>query len=467
MADILSRPTEFCNVLYEEMLALNFAHIAKEQSTDPEIAALIKEPHSLQLVSRSLPGSNVPLIVDKSTDVDRPLVPASCRKHVFDVIHNLSHPGIKTSQNSIAKHFVWPRMKAHIREFAKTCLACQRNKVSRHNSAPYGKFHKPDSRFATIHCDIVGPLTRSNGFTYLLTVIDRFTRHFEAIPLTHISAKNCADNFMLHWVSRFGCPKIIVADRGTQFTSSLWHDMARFLGAKIIHTTSFHPQSNGMCERLHRSLKVALRAQNAPSNWFSNLGVSLLGLRSAVKQDLGVSTGELTIGSPLRVPGQFFSADDDITPPSRTEYRNNLMSYVNNLTAVAPRICHNKKAFLDKALQTCTHVFVRDDQQRPPLAQTYCGPFPVLQKCDKYFVLDFGTKSNTVSIDRLKAAHLLMEKINPTAKEPNGNTNVPSFSEPPITKSHHKKTVTFALPSTHTNRYGRTINPPKRFSSSA
>ena len=81
----------------------------------------------------------------------------------------------------------------------------------------------PDARFAAIHLDLVGPLPESEGHSYLLTVVDRFSRWMEAIPLSSITAESCAWALLLHWVSRFGVPSSIVTDRGRQFTSGLWH----------------------------------------------------------------------------------------------------------------------------------------------------------------------------------------------------------------------------------------------------
>ena len=98
-----------------------------------------------------------------------------------------------------------------------------------------------------------------SGYNYLLTVIDRFSRQFEAIPIQEVAAKRCADNFLLHWVARYDCPKTITSDRGLQFTSQLWHDLAHFLGAELIHATSYNPKANEFVERFHRSLKASLR----------------------------------------------------------------------------------------------------------------------------------------------------------------------------------------------------------------
>ena len=59
-------------------------------------------------------------------------------------------------------------------------------------------------RFDQVHIDLVGPLPSSNGFTYLLTCIDHFTRWPEAISLANITADTVAKAFVNGWIARFG-----------------------------------------------------------------------------------------------------------------------------------------------------------------------------------------------------------------------------------------------------------------------
>ena len=88
--------------------------------------------------------------------------------------------------------------------------------------SPLQGFVPPSQKFQHIHVDIVGPLPSSCDHKYLLTIVDRFSRWFEALPLRDISAKSCADAFVLHFVARYGAPATLTADRGKQFTSGLW-----------------------------------------------------------------------------------------------------------------------------------------------------------------------------------------------------------------------------------------------------
>ena len=71
-----------------------------------------------------------------------------------------------------------------------------------------------------------------------------------AVPLSSITVESCTRAFISTWVSRLGVPALLTSDRGSQFTSSVWSEVCSILGISRILTISFHPQSNGMMERL-------------------------------------------------------------------------------------------------------------------------------------------------------------------------------------------------------------------------
>ncbi|KII69071.1 Gag-Pol polyprotein [Thelohanellus kitauei] len=95
---------------------------------------------------------------------------------------------------------------------------------------------------------------------YLLTIVDRFTRWPQAIPIADVSTQTCVRAFIRDWISRYGTPYDISSDRGSQFTSSLWQAVSQILGIKFHRTTTYHPHTNGLVERFHRHLKSSLRA---------------------------------------------------------------------------------------------------------------------------------------------------------------------------------------------------------------
>ncbi|GFY27553.1 retrovirus-related Pol polyprotein from transposon 412 [Trichonephila clavipes] len=191
-------------------------------------------------------------------------------------------------------------MKQEIREWARTCIPCQKCKVHRHTKSKFGEYEVPDTRFSVIHIDLIGPLPPSQGMTFCMTCIDRFSCWMEAVPLPDCKAKTASKAFYEHWVCRFGVPGKIITDQGRQFESQLFRSLAAICGAKVAHATSYHPQCNRKVERLHRTLKGAIKAHNI--KWTETLPTILLGLRTALRPDTNHTIAQIVYGSNIRLP---------------------------------------------------------------------------------------------------------------------------------------------------------------------
>ena len=234
--------------------------------------------------------------------------------------------------------------------------------------------------------DLVGPLPLSKGLTHLLTVVDRVTRWPESIPLASISTKDVADAFLSGWITRYGLPSDISSDRGPQFTSQLWQDLSNFLGTKLHRTTAYHPQAR--CQ--------------SPS-WTSDLHCVMLGLRTMPKEDLGTSPAELVFVSPLAVPGEFVGHGQGEPVP---ELLRRLRDNVAELRPVPPMHHISPTTSILPSLSSAKFVFIRHDSHKSPLQPPYIGPFRVLATGDKSFTIQVGHREETISIDRLKVAHV-------------------------------------------------------------
>lgn len=421
VADTLSRIDEL-------QMPISLELLAKSQDSDDELANLLNGGSSLRLKRLILPDSQVELYCDLSSPAPRPFITKPFRKQLVDSLHSLSHPGTSATAKLVAERFVWPGMRKDCREWARNCIACQRAKVNRHVSSQLGTFDLPRARFAFIHVDIIGPMPPSQGYRYCLTIVDRFTRWPEVIPMFDMTA-DTVGKALLSWVSRYGCPADIVTDRGRQFESTLFQYLGKVIGFKHRRTTAYHPQCNGLVERFHRQLKAAIMC-HADVNWVDNLPLILLGIRSAFKDDLQASPAELVYGEPLRLPGEFFQP----SPPDSTDltdFTTRLRHFVAKLRA-APASRHSKnKIFYHKDLDVSTHVFLRDDSVRAALQPPYTGPHEVLERGDKTFKILVRGKPTTVSVDRLKPAYQLVDDSPTTPSSPVTHTPAPSFIPQP------------------------------------
>lgn len=171
-------------------------------------------------------------------------------------------------------------MNKDINFWTTTCVQCQKQKIHRHTKTPIENISVPTGRFKHIHVDIVGPLPASNGNKYILTVIDRFSRWPEAFAIPDIETKTVARTLVTEYFSSFGIPLQVTTDQGRQFESRLFSDLCKILGVSHIHTSPYHPCSNGMIERFHRQLKAAIRATQDSIHWSETLPLVLLEIRT-------------------------------------------------------------------------------------------------------------------------------------------------------------------------------------------
>ena len=167
---------------------------------------------------------------------------------------------MRASRQLLSSRFVWPGLARDVSLWSRSCLLCQQNKVQTHVRSSVPSIPVCGRRFFSRSLGPLGPLPSSHGFNYILTMIDRTSRWPEAIALFSIRVESCAQAFISSWVLRFGVPALLTSDSGAQFTSSVWSEVCSVLEISPIQTTIFHPQSNGMIERFHCSLKSALRA---------------------------------------------------------------------------------------------------------------------------------------------------------------------------------------------------------------
>ena len=178
------------------------------------------------------------------------------------------------------------------------------------------------------------------------------------------------------------------------------------------------------------------------SGWIAHFGVPatvLLSIRTTLKDDLQASVAELLYGTTLRLPGEFFekSSAEEVSDP--TSFLSILRDTRRQLKATPVRPHAQRNVHVHKDLSLCTHVFVRNDRVRRPLQAPYDGPYRVLERTDKFFTLDFGSRKDTVSLDRLKPAYLETSPEEPEHSSPHSLPTPPAPAEPPrITRSSRR-----------------------------
>ncbi|XDV26708.1 hypothetical protein PO909_030346 [Leuciscus waleckii] len=193
---------------------------------------------------------------------DRTFVPLNLRTRVLQWVHctpSAGHPGISATLQLVTNRFWWPTLHADVVKFVHQCTTCNVVKASR----PAGLLQPlpvPQRPWSHIAVDFVTDLPLSQGFTTILSVVDRFSKACRFIPLAGLPTALQTAEALLHHVFRlYGLPEDIVSDRGSQFTSRVWKALCSQLNINVSLTSGYHPQANGQVERLNQDLTRFLR----------------------------------------------------------------------------------------------------------------------------------------------------------------------------------------------------------------
>lgn len=236
------------------------------------------------------------------------LVPKSKRVLVISHCHGTAwsgHPGVKRTIQRVRAKFYWPQMSGDVKQYVRECRVCQERKTPAGLRVPLAEVPGASRPFEQVSLDIVGPLpSTAAGNRYLLTIIDWFSRYAEAVPLKEQSAEETARAFVDTLILRHGAPERVLTDQGRNFTSELFRVVCKRLGIRKLQTTAYHPEGNGLVERLHRTLtdSLACIVRRDGRDWDRWVPYALMAYRTTPHSSIGYSPHFLIHGRELRQP---------------------------------------------------------------------------------------------------------------------------------------------------------------------
>lgn len=170
------------------------------------------------------------------------------------------HQGATRTVKRIKEEYVWKGLKKQVSRYIK-CETCQRNKQMRKIKQPMEITTTSTGPFQKIFLDLVDPLPKTHyNNINILTMQDDLTKYSVAVAIPDATANTVARQFVESFICIYGIPDSILTDQGTHFMSDIFKNICKILDIKKLHTTAYHPQSNGALERSHSTLKSYLRS---------------------------------------------------------------------------------------------------------------------------------------------------------------------------------------------------------------
>ena len=253
------------------------------------------------------------------SEFEQLVIPIKYRKEVMVMAHSYplaAHLGKKKTVKKLLKEFFWPGLSRDVGEHCRSCEQCQRGAKAIRQRAPLQPLPTMEEPFKRIAIDIVGPLRRTKrGNKYILTMMDFATRYPEAIPLRRTDATTVAEA-LCETFARLGLPEEILSDQGSNLTSGLMKRVTELLQIHQLKTSPYHPQTDGMLERFHSTLKGMMRKTcKANKDWDEYLPYVCFAFQDSVHTAAGFTPFQLLMSvnlclfSKVNLPGRLQEAE--------------------------------------------------------------------------------------------------------------------------------------------------------------
>ena len=287
-------PTELDNNT-DKLSTINWM---KEQRLDPNLGVIIRLIESGQLFKRKLQGKDSAEIKsllrnkkslklvkdvlyrksysDNSTtkkSIWQLVVPKLFRERALSGCHDdVGHQGIPRTLSLLRERFYWSGMQEEATQHVMNCSRCLRRKTPTQVALLQPAL--VTQPLELVHMDYLSLEPSKGNIENVLVITDHFTRYALAYPSKTQTAQATArilwDNFICH----YGFPEKFISDQGRNFESDLIIELCKIAGVKKVHTTPYHPQGNGQCERFNSTLcnMLGTLSEEEKSDWKSHLG---------------------------------------------------------------------------------------------------------------------------------------------------------------------------------------------------
>ncbi|XP_012842286.1 PREDICTED: uncharacterized protein LOC105962516 [Erythranthe guttata] len=274
-----------------------------------ERAGTKREQHRLAYKARHFYVRHGTLYKRNFTTVDARCLGKQEVTHVLDEVHRGGcgeHGGARALMQKLHRAgYYWPGMKKDTYRYVQHCIQCQKYASLIHKPGEEMTIMSAPCPFAQWGIDLVGPFPQTTGRKkFIIVAVDYFTKWVEAEALSKISEDEVMHFIWKNICCRFGLPRSLVSDNGTQFNGKkirAWCEEMK-IAQKFVAVA--HPQANGQVESVNRTIVNGLkkRLDELGGSWVDELPSVLWSYRTTSKAATGETPFRLTYGTEAVIP---------------------------------------------------------------------------------------------------------------------------------------------------------------------
>ena len=366
-----------------------------------------------------------------------PYVPDSLLRSAFTVIHEQTtagHTGYERTLRLFKRNFYHYQEGERIKALCEACELCLRAKATP-KAVPLGTYPIPKRPFETVSSDILGPLPiTESGNRYLIVFRDFTTRYTVILPLEYKSAESLIIALRT-FISNYGTCDTLLTDNAREYVSEQFKKFCNFYNIKKVEIAPYHPQSQGISERINREINKLLRIYSnslAPTDWDQLLPTIQLTINNTHNQSIGDTPFYCLFG--FDSPTVTFSRPQLNYNESALNYHLRRIDQIrqhcreNLLKIQAKYIDTANVKRHDKEIQIGQRVYAKLDKHmsRRKLDLPISGPFQVIEKKGSAYRLQTiqGKNTYTVHSDSIVVSQAAAAREEATQVEESESTDI-------------------------------------------
>lgn len=320
-------------------------------------------------------------------------------------------------QSILEKH-KWPKMRTHVDMFIKSCPGCQKQDqhIPRIVTTPFST--NAWQPMDIISIDSIGPFPESKeGYQYVITIIDDFTRFVELFATKSTTAIEAAQVLVQHF-GRYGIPNQIRSDNGSQYVNETINNLMEILEVERDLITPHSHEENGIVERANKEIIRHLSAilydkDHQTSDWPIYLPLVQRIINATKHEAIGMSPAQLLFCNNVQLDrGLFIPAESNDQHQNMNEWISKMVQRQQEVIEMAKRVQskviseRQSKQLSSESTKFAVNslVLLRDPNRKDKLQTRWIGPFRVVNVNNDTYTIQhlINQRTRKVHLSRLK-----------------------------------------------------------------